>query len=255
MNTKKTSGICPLHIPGSVTRDEARNLYYGEEYERFALAEFSLRLLNSICIGRAISIYADDEELLDEIKEEVFTRIFGKRHITKSQELRELGIHGPLEQDKPYIVLFKFLLWLYTRYETVPDEERSLLQQILGKIRNTNITMYLVPRDRAKYRTILLPKLEFFFTNWIDKEKKRKALMHLRDNFYKFINRGWKAGKDIQKILEVFTNKYELFCQDLLKYGILSYETLREMVNIIVDLQRKFKETLIGVSFIREMSL
>ena len=253
MSSKKTSGISPLHIPGSVTRDEARNLYYGEEYDRLALANFSLQLLRSICIGRAISIYTDDEELLDQIKD-VFTRSFGKRHITEYQELEELKIHGPSEQEKPYIVLFKFLLWLYTHYKTVSDEERSLLQQILRRMRNTNITIYLVPAERAKYRTILIPKLELFFKRWIDKEKKRKALIHLRNNFYRFSSKGWRAGKDIQKIIEVFTNKYELFCHDLLKYGALNYEALREMINIIIDLQKTFKE-ITGVSFIREMSL
>lgn len=254
MSSKKSSGISPIHIPGSVTRNEARNLYYGEDYDRLALAGFSLQLLNSICIGRAVSIYTDDEELLDQIKE-VLTRSFGKRHIIEYQELNELKIHGPSEQDKPYIVLFKFLLWLCTYYETVSDEGRSLLQQILRRIRNTNITMYLVPGERAKYRTILLPKLEFFFTRWIDKEKKRRALIHLRDNFYNFSSNGWRAGKDVQKIIEVFTNKFELLCHDLLKYGVLSYEALREMINIIVDLQRTFKEIPIELSFVREMSL
>ncbi|MEM3587873.1 MAG: hypothetical protein QXO71_11200 [Candidatus Jordarchaeaceae archaeon] len=252
---ERDSGISPLHVPGSVTRFEARNLYYGEQYDHQALASFSIQLLNSLCVGDAISIYTDDEELLDWINS-VLTRSFGGRHITEARTLKDLKIHRVSEREKSYIVLFKFLLWIYTYYERVSNEdEKTLLQQIITRIRNTNIIMYLVPSEKAKYRTILIPRLEYFFTRWIDKEEKRNALIRLRNNFYNFSSEMWEKGKDAQKIIEIFTDEYESFCHGLLKYGVPNHEKLREMINIVIDAQRKYGGKLIGMSFIREMSL
>jgi len=240
-------------MPGSVEQKEAMNLYYGESYDSSGLLNASLRVFKSIGIGKTIGMYIEDPELMEWVKI-ILTRTFGSKHLDQNA-LKELKIHGPSELDKPHIILIKFLIWLYKYYDTCADGRvKNLLQNVLGRIKQTDIILYLTPgKDRVMYSTIPFPRLDIFFSNSMESAKRRNALISMRNTFYDLNRFGWSKGRKLQKILEVFTNKYEIVCHELLRSGYINHEVFRDMINIAIDLQKELNR-IMTFSFIKDFS-
>ena len=71
--SEASEGLRHIHVPGSVARREARNLYFGEKYSENGLLEMALHLCGSIAIGNAMAIYSEDEELMQGLKRIIAT--------------------------------------------------------------------------------------------------------------------------------------------------------------------------------------
>lgn len=250
----------PLHAPGSVSRNEARNLYFREVYNKQALSQLGTWLLSSICVGKSFAVFFKNETLRDEMSTELL-RNFKAFHIL-SRHLRKLCIH-PLEMNKPYLVFLKFLLWIYERYETESEADaKGRLHRILNLLKETEGIIYFAPgKDKAKYSTIPLPRLDFFLSNWLEVEKRKNALKRARDSLYYFMQdvirsaAKKKERKLAQDKLELLATYYDMFCTELLRSGFISYESLRRIINLVVELSDRYKDIYVNLSFFKELTL
>jgi len=253
------SDLRPLHAPGSVSRDEARNLYFGEIYTKHVLLQLGTQLLSSICIGENFGVYFTDEKLRDEMWTELL-RNFGTSHIL-SQHLHRLYIYW-LERDKPYIVFIKFLLWLHERYEIeTAATEKERLYRILNLLKETDGIIYFAPGvDKAKYSTIPLPRLDFFFSNWLDVKKRKDTLKRMRDSLYYFMQNIIRSAtrknerKTAQNRLALLATYYDMFCAELLRSGFIRYEPMRRIIDLMVELSNRYKDVHVNLFFVKELT-
>jgi len=236
-------GISPLHVPGSVTHDEARNLYLEESYNDQALLQSAHRVLSSICIGDDIAIYFASDELRDALNEDL-RRTLGLRHVV-DENLLNLKVYPRIEEDKPYLIFMKFLLWLRGRAEV--SEEKKRLSRILDLLRETEGTIFFTPdRERMKYSTIPLPKLDAFFLYWLDIEERRRVLVQMRNELYRFmddvLNSAGKVGerKKAKNELELLAVAYDIFSRELIRSSFIVHEPVRRIVDIVVELSLRY---------------
>lgn len=247
---KKSKDIRPEHAPGSVSYGEARNLYFGEFYDSQALYKLGTQLMNSICIGRDIAIYFDNQDLLEDLQEELI-REFDAYHIL-GKDLGRLKIHQ-IEGRQPYLVFMKFLLWLYGHIEV------KRLHHIVNLLKETQGTIYFAPgREKVNYSTIPLPRLDFFFTNWLEVSERRKTLEKIRDELFLFMqkieNSARRIGESqvVRNKIDLLTTYYNAFCAYLLRSSFINHECLRSIIDIVLELSDHYKVD-VSLSFIKDL--
>lgn len=257
MSGRSLKGLRPIHGPGSVSYSEARNLYFEESYSPQTLLRLGERVLRSICIGEYVGVYFADQNVLRRLQRELLIS-FGEIHVV-GNNLKRLYVHE-LEYDKPYVVLMKFLLWLYGRYEdrAREGEEGKELGRTLALLRETEGVMYFAPREKAKESTIPLPRLDFFFSMWLDVESRRKALVNMVRNLYDFMHiviriasrQGERAA--VQKKLDLLTEYYDSFCAQLIRTGSVDFGYLRQITDVLIELSNRYNVSA-SLSFVREL--
>jgi hypothetical protein len=242
----------PLHAPGSVSRNEARNLYFGEVYSGQALSQLGTQLMNSICIGSNVAVYFDNQDLREDIHEELI-REFGSHHVL-NRDLSRLRIHL-VENREPYLVFMKLLLWLYERVEA-----QKLLYRIVDLLKETEGTIYFAPgKEKINYSTIPLPRLDLFLSGWLETARRRKTLKGMRDSLYFFMQGIEESARRVgelkvtQNKLSLFVMHYNTFCAYLLRSGSISHESLRWIINLILELSDRYKVN-VYLSFIKELT-
>lgn len=226
-------------LPGSVALTEASNLYFGEKYTEQGVQQAGTWLLESICLGRFIAIYFIDESLRQSIRR-ILLRSFGSKHIDV-KNLGNLKVHR-VEQDKPHIILVKFLLWLHDELLAENEEVREALE-LLKRGEGVILSM----PDKAKESVIHLPRLDLFFSRWLEVSELRKILRSMRDQLYSFmgnVERGAKrAGKQkaAENELELLATYCEIFYADLLKSGFVNQGSLRRIVDLVIEISEKYR--------------
>lgn len=253
------SGIRPFHAPGSVACKEARNFYFGETYESEALSQMSTHLLNSFYIGRDVGVYLASEELRKDIEDKL-SKIFGVVGIPSEDLERKLRIHD-LERSKPYILFVNFLIFLYKTWEEETNaKEKEKLTRILSLLKETEGVIYFTPgKDKAKYSTIPIPKLDSFFSRWLEAERGRKILLKMKEEFYVFMRdvminaRRIREERTAQNSLELFVAYYDMIYAELLRSSSISHELLRRMVDLVIELSERYNVDAC-LSFIKELA-
>ena len=239
-------------FPGSVALKEAGNLYFGEKYGEEELSKASSWLLNSICIGREIAVYFTDENLNKTIRRTLIKE-FNSKHV-KEENLATLKIH-PSEEDKPHVVLIKFLLWVYMRVES--DKQFST-QDLLFMLSKTEGVIFIVPDDgKPRESMIPLPNLDFFTREWIEVPERRRILESMRDSLYEFMievesDNSQSEKKRIKNKFKLISNNLEVFCRDLLRQCFINPEPLRRIVDLTIELSSEYVVKP-NLSFIKEL--
>jgi len=221
------AGLRPIHAPGSVSRDEARNLYFGEKYTKEMLEDLAKKLCRSIALGNNVGIYSEDEEFMRELKQLIpgFSSI--------RLDPKELGI-SKYEARHPYATLLSFILWLSSR-----DSSDS----ILNILKTSPLVLFFVPsrEEREKWKTIGLPRLDFFVNYWILNDKNREKLEDLRKLIKDFINNARTGAKrkgetkKAENMIELVMKYYESICQKLLEHGNLDLYSVRRIIEIATE--------------------
>ena len=250
----KVSGgdLRPLHAPGSVSRNEARNLYFGEVYSVHALSKLGKWLMRSICIGPNIAVYFNNQDLREDIQEELI-REFGSYHVL-NRDLSRLKINRT-ENREPYLVFIKFLLWLYGHMKV-----GRLSPHIVELLKQAEGVIYLAPgKDKVNYSTIPLPELDFFFSNWLEITERRKTLERMRDSLYFFMQDVEKNARRARELkvarnkLNLLITHYNALCAYLLRSSFISHEILRWIINLILELSDRYNVD-ISLSFVKELT-
>ncbi len=259
--------------PGSVASTEAGNLYFGEKYDKEKVCRLSAWLLNSICIGQDIAVHFSNEDLQQGLRE-----LLMRKYTSKHASLEKLKIHR-VEGDKPFTVLTKFMLWLFTLVE---DEEcSSHVENLLRLLKETEGVVFVVPskeeveerdkgvagrgrrrmEEREKVRkereyVIPLPRLDFFVSRWLEIPERRKVLERMRDSLYSFMKKveekagGWRAAENQLKLLSTYS---EIFYAGLLRSSFADPEPLRRIVDLAIELSSAY-EIGVDLSFVKELT-
>lgn len=262
---KSREGLRPFIIPGSITRGKAFNLYYGEGFESEELVQLASALLNSICIGDSIAVYFEGgeiENIMDEIKERILTGKFGARHVGRDL-FHEFWIR-PTEDEKPYIVLAKFLLKIIEFYKVALEESRAdeaeILSRIVRDIKDSYGLLYVVPDFKGERSIIPLPKLDRFIGSWLENDEKRNVIKGFLCSLYNFFGKIYfrarreKKSAMVENAERVLVNYLELFLRTLIEYNTVHWQSLREMTDILLQLSINF-DTPIDLWFIKRLEL
>lgn len=233
-------GLRPPHAPGSVTKDEARNLYFGERYDDKNLFNMVLRLCNSFPIGNDIGIYFEDEELRRELMQR-FEKGYGSRIELPLEELKI----SRYERQKPYVVFMKFLLWLYREYDEAEPEEKISLKILLDHLKNASATIYFTPgREKEKWCMISVPRIDWFASRWLEDKEQKTKLEELGETLNNFTNglikKAGRQRRGAKNIIELIMHNYELLSQQLLVFGMVDYTSLRNIVNLVTELAIRY---------------
>lgn len=237
----KEKGLRSCIRPGGVAESEAPNLYYGERISREFLAELSLQLLDSLSIGRTMSIFLQGgqlgERLIRSIKELVGIRL-REEHVTREDSLRKLLINP--RYDGPYTILAKFLLWIYKGHDLIKESEVvNHLGNIVRDLQEAYGLLFYLPRgDREKWSTFLIPRLTTFVSKWLVDSEKRSVLERFYSTTQQVYKRVWREEKGI---LQVLGNCVEMFSKTLIETGFISWESLRRIISIIIGLSTKYE--------------
>ncbi|MEM4536854.1 MAG: hypothetical protein QXP92_06425 [Nitrososphaerota archaeon] len=235
-------GLRHIHAPGSVSRKEAINLYFGEEFTVDDLYRLASRLCSSIAFGESIGIYSENEAFMRKMRQLVETLGFGLPFRIERDKLREIGIRE-YDVNHPYVVLLKFIMWLRNQIDVEEDpEKREIYLSILNMLQSATINMFFMPPDKERWCTISFPRLDFFINNWVQRDEKRKDLKALVDNIDIFIRDALKKSKrkkEVEKVrnaIDMLMNNYEILCRELIEYGVLDFYALRNLMDLVVDL-------------------
>jgi hypothetical protein len=235
-------GLRHIHAPGSVAKNEGRNLHFGEKYTQETLYWLASRVCDSIALGDSLGIYSENEKLMLYLRQ-LAQISFGS---TFKIDLRNLEIYED-EANHPYAVLLKFILWLVKRLEVEDKPEiRTLIHSILNEIRTSTISLFFLPPEEEKWSTIGLPRLDIFIGRWILDRKSRVKIETLRDELNNFIAAARKEARKEGKIREVentvnlLMNNYEAFCRRLIEHGDLDFYAIRKLMDIVVDLGTRY---------------
>jgi len=232
-------GLRHIHAPGSVTKGEARNLYFGERYNADILLNMALRQCSSLFVGNDIGISFEDEEFYRDL-----TRMLERKYgSTIELPAHELGI-SKYEYRRPYTVLVKFFLWLYQKYDEENFEEKEFLRILLDRLKNTSITLYFTPgKEKDKWCLISIPRIDQFASRWLEDKEQRTKLEELDLKLNIFISELIKkAGRqrEIENIVELIMHNYELLSQQLLLFGTVEYASLRNIINLVTELAIRY---------------
>lgn len=242
-------GLRQYHVPGSVALSEARNVYYGEEFEKEQLLSLAERFLRSICVGNWVAVYFEKNALSriqDDLRHLVMERFPEGRGHVPPNALGSLEI-SVIESDRAYIVFSKFLLWLYRNYDAERDpERRRLLEQIINDVRDSTGILYLMPRNKSEYMLIAIPSLNIFTATWLEDRERRRVLESFSERTYRFIVRVLRAARGgerrkAENELKILANSLELFYRDLVETGSIGYQPLRGVVDQIVYLSQRYR--------------
>jgi len=239
-------GLRHIHAPGSVSRKEAMNLYFGEKFVVNDLYRLASRLCSSIAFGDSIGIYSENEVFMRNMRQLIESFGFGLPFRIERDKLREIGIQE-YDLDHPYVVLLKFIMWLRNQIDVEEDlEKREICLSILNMLQSATINMFFMPPDKEKWCTIYFPRLDFFINNWIQRNEVRKSLEALVNNIDTFIRaalRESRRKKEIEKVrnvVDLLMNNYEILCRKLIEYGVPDFYALRNLMDLAVDLSIRY---------------
>jgi len=242
---RRQGDITHLQVPGSVAYQEARNLYYGERYAENALFSLSEQTMSSMCLGMNIAVYFANEELQEMLRRSLEIK-FGSSHVLE-ENLKKLRIYRGVEDGRPYIAFIKFLLWFYEEYEKTEEDKKDDFRYILELLKETEGIIYFVPgQERERYSSVPIPRLDFFFSRWIDIEENRKTLIGLCNILYDFIRDVLKSAHRNRKEriakekLDLLMSCYDALFAQLLKFGTVNYEYVRKGIEFTIELSDQF---------------
>jgi len=228
-------GLRHPHAPGSVAKNEGRNLYLPEEsYTEDTLYRMASRLCDSITLGDDIGVYSEDADLMDLLRElvkETFNESF-------RIDLNNVKIDKE-ETSYPYITFLKFILYLKKTELTSKEESRKiLLQRILEKLKQSPVYLFFMPgKEKERWATVILPRLDLFIERWIENSEARVRLDNLNDNISDFIKQARKKrDKKIENYIDLLRNNYEILCYNLIAYGIPEYYAIRNILDIMLEI-------------------
>ncbi len=240
-----TQGLRHIHAPGSASRKEARNLYFGEKFMEITLYELASKLCSSIALGDSIGIYSEDDDFMLKMRQ-LIESSFGPPFKIERDKLREIGVQMS-NLNYPFVVFLKFVLWLKNQIDVEESQEKKgLYLSLLSKLQYATISIFFMPPNREKWCTIALPRLDFFINNWIQNEKSRRNLEALITNIDNFINaslrKSRKEGemKKARNIVDLLMSSYEIFCRRLIEYGVPELYALRNIMDIMIDLGTRY---------------
>jgi hypothetical protein len=235
-------GLRHIHAPGSVARDEGRNLYFGEKYTKETLYRLASRVCDSIALGDNLGIYSEDEDLMLELKQLVYRRFKSTFKIKPE----DLGVSED-EANYPYTALLGLILWLAKRLLVEEDVEiKALIQSILYDLKTSPITLFFVPKEAERWGVISLPRLDMFIDRWVLNEESKAKIETLKNELKNFIMTARRKAKRERKTREVentispLMSNYEAFCRRLIEHGDLDLYAIRRMIDIVVDLSTKY---------------
>ncbi len=232
---KKTSDLRPLNIPGSVGINEVPNLYYStESYSEEEKAMLFMQLLEAIPITDSLFIKFHDDTLHNHIK-----RIIYSRYSSISDLSTELRL-SKWERIYPYILLIRFISWIY---EEVLKVEKDTLTQILQLLRDSSGIIYVIPKNRSEnreeYRAEVFPQLTLFINTWMNNEINRKRLINML-NFFSSVAKGSykkaKSKKMVSDRIKIMYNYLEIVARRMISYGDVSWESIRKALDIALEL-------------------
>ncbi len=247
---KSKMGVRPIHVPGSIASSEIPNLYFGEKYDERSLGEMSLRLIRSICIGNSVAAYLEGgtlEDLLEVIKEDILRNYgVGERHILENG-LKELKISG-IESSRPYIVLVKFLIWLFEKYDEERDEKmKSLLEAVIKDLKVAYGLIYFTPGGtKEDWNTMVLPRLERFISGWLEDSRRRAVIRDFAWGLYRFVGAVFeRAGRlretdKARNMLDLLFNYVDIVLKQMVETGKIVWEPLRRVVDLIVEISLRY---------------
>ncbi|MEM4949574.1 MAG: hypothetical protein QW392_10175, partial [Candidatus Jordarchaeales archaeon] len=103
-----------------------------------------------------------------------------------------------------------------------------------------------------------LPRLDFFFSMWLDIESRRKTLANMVRSLYDFMCSVIKIASRkremavVQKKLDLLTKYYDSFCAQLIKTGFVDFGSLRQMIDVLIELSNRYGIS-VSSSFVREL--
>jgi hypothetical protein len=235
-------GLRHIHAPGSVARDEGRNLYFGEKYTKETLHWLASRMCDSIALGNNIGIYSENEDLMLHLRQLAYQKFKSSFKI----ELEDLKMSRD-EADHPYVVLLGFIFWLAKELLIEEKNEiKILIQSVLEDLKTSAISLFFMPPEKEKWSTIGLPRLDIFVEKWVLNKESMDIIETLRNELKHFITTARKKARRERKIREVentidlLMSNYDVFCRRLIEYGDLDFYALRRMMDIIVNLGTRY---------------
>jgi len=242
--SEASEGLRHIHVPGSVARSEARNLYFGERYNSDGLLEMASRLCSSIAIGNAVAIYSEDEELMQGLRRIIASYLGNEVSIdlTNRKVSRTLNI-SRFEMERPFAILIRLLLWIKKMSVTEQDKDRKmLLFSIITHLRYAPITIFFMPSERARWRMITIPRLDPFFSVWLDDDEHCKNLENLLNSIVqqagRLIREANRRGERLkaENAIKLVMYHYELLCERLLEFGSIDSYSARRIVDQLMEL-------------------
>ncbi|MEM2374456.1 MAG: hypothetical protein QXI11_08475 [Thermoproteota archaeon] len=240
-------GLGHIHAPGSVAKSEAMNLDFGGRFTTDDLYRLALRLCSSIAFGDSIGIYSEDEKFMRDMRQLAAALQCHLQFGIEEEKLKEIGIRKR-DMDHPYVVLLKFIKWLWEQIDVEEDpEKRKISLSILNTLRSTTINMFFMPSEGTeKWCTIFIPPFDFFINNWILRVERRKNLEAFVDSIDDLIEdalRKSKKKREYKKVrgaIDILMSNYEILCRRLIEYGVPDFYALRNIMDIVVDLSTKY---------------
>ena len=241
--SEASEGLRHIHSPGSVAQSEARNLYFDEKYSKDCLLEMALRLCSSIAIGNAVAIYSEDEELMRGLRSIMASYLGSEVAIDLANQRISSKLNiSRFEREKPFTILIRLLLWIKKMSVTEQDKNRrTLLSTVVTRLRYAPIIIFFMPGERAKWRTITIPRLDPFFNAWLDDSEHRENLENLLNSIVQQAERLTReAGRrgerrKAENAIELIMHHLELLCRQLLEFGSIDYYSARRTVDQLME--------------------
>ncbi|MCS7105604.1 MAG: hypothetical protein NZ954_08620 [Thermofilaceae archaeon] len=238
-------GLRHIHAPGSVSRDEALNLYFGESYTHELLSNLSSRLCNSIALGDDMGIYTDDEELTLNLQQLI--QGFGSSFKIDTEDLQKNFEIESYELSYPYIVFTKFILKLASMLYEEETDKKELLHSILDRLKQASITIFFMPNwEKEKWSILALPRLEFFFDRWIYDEEGRKKLNSFMESINYLIRNVLETAKKLKDkkkamdMIDLLMIQCDLLLRNLLVHGEVEFQALRRIMELTLDMSSRY---------------
>jgi len=235
--TQSEKGIRPAMMPGSVSRDEAVNLYYGDEsYSADDTVQLALTLLKSIKVGQNVSVY--------------FENGFG-------DYINEISKHGGFDMEDigatksessyPFVTLVHLLIFVYEK----AGEDRSEVEQLMLQ---TGGVLYLTPgTEHEKYMTFAVPSLRAFLHGWLMDEKKRNSLKKMFKAANGIGNGSFARNKEVRGDLDKMYNYLEIIATHLIDNGSIPWQTLRQLIDSLISEAFDLDARWVYLGFVRDM--
>jgi len=241
---KVEQGLRHIHAPGSVAKKEGRNLYFGEQFTQEVLYNLAARLCSSIALGDNLGIYSEDKDLMQEHKQLAVLH-FNSLSPFKI-ELKDLGVNEH-ETNHPYVVFLKFILRLVKMFYAEENyDKKKRISLILDRLKTSTVSLFFMPPNKEKWCTIMLPRLDLFINKWIMNEESRERIEMLFNVLHNFIDKAAEeAGKKreskwIRNLIDILMGNCDVLCYMLIEYSVPDFYSLRNIMDIMVDLGTRY---------------
>jgi len=235
--TQSEKGIRPAMMPGSVSRDEAVNLYYGDEsYSADDTVQLALTLLKSIAVGPSVSVYFEDGfgDFINEIS----------KH--GGFDMEEIGATR-FESSYPFVTLVHLLIFVYENAGKDRNEVEQLMLQTSG-------ILYLTPgKEHDKYMTFAVPSLRAFLHGWLVDEKKRKSLEKMFSVANVIAKISFAKSREVRGDLDKMYNYLEIIATHLIDDGSIPWQPLRQLIDSLISEVFDLEAGSVYLGFVRDM--